>query len=201
MKKSDLYDIALKIFGFYLLFQTAVQFVSVLITYVPYMFKDMDMYGTPSFWEISFPYLFTFAINAFFAWLLLKRSHKLVSYVFRNQKDPEVNTNFDRTSVIQIACMVIGGLTALNALYDAGNQVINIWQAVSKDFEPQDGDIPTLIWKLILIIIGYALITASGDIARRFSAVSIKKPVPAATTPKKYFVLRKVKRRQIRKPA
>jgi hypothetical protein len=115
--------------------------------------------------SLLFPSLATFAVYFFFGYILVFRSKAIIARVFRKDTDVELTWQVSKRVVLQMSVIVIGGMFLLFNISDAGSQIIWLWQVISADLEPRPGTIPEFIWTCTMIILGYAMITASPKIA------------------------------------
>jgi hypothetical protein len=169
-RKADLMEIGVKIFGLYYLLVALISFKTILLMWVAEM-SFSSQYGntgsTP--YSMVLPYLFNLGFDLAVAWFFLFRTKMISRAILKEDTDREGAFTIDKKSILQISAIVLGGLVVTDAIETIGSQLIGIYQSVQGNFLLRPGTIPELIWQCVYGTIGYALITASGAIADRFS--------------------------------
>jgi hypothetical protein len=199
MKKSDFFELVLRFFGVYTWYTSIVLLFTGLMTMYPYVTMQYSSYKQ-DLSIVYLPYMASFLINCILAWLLTFRAHKIVARIFRGRPDSELKWKLTPASILQMAFIILGGLIIVGQVAEIGNQILYMWQFMSEGVEPRPGDIPTLLWKIILGIIGYALITTSGKIAAKLAPQVVILSTPLTPEVKisrsmQRFPIRKVVRR------
>lgn len=165
MKKSELFDITLKIFGIYFLVITLEDLKMFFTFYLSGAFNNM---GRNFSWAgASLPYVLMFTIDVFFLWLFLFRTKHIAKFVLPQENESEIKWTLDKHVVLQIAVIVVGGLMLTDSITSIGRRIISIYQAAQLNIEIQSNDIPFVIWECLSAIIGFALISASSAIASK----------------------------------
>lgn len=195
MKKSDAYSIALKVFGIYFLWIILAD-VKQMATMWAGDFGMGYLRGTDNFdfIQLAFPYFINLGCDILFAWIFLYRANYMAKLILNKEPDSEISFGVNRSGLIQVACMIVGGLMVANAVEQTGNTIIGWFQYSNANFDIIN-PVPEFIWHIVLGIAGYALITSSGAIGRKFSkAPEDKKSAATASEAKYYFGQWKVNR-------
>lgn len=167
MKRNDLFVVILKFYGVYLFMTAFGQLAVMLFTIIGQISRLR--YSEFSYFDFLFPYFVGFGVTTGIASLFVFGSKYIVARVFRNDADIELTWRVSKKTLLQISMIVLGGMFLLYNLADVGSHILYLWQNVSNDFEPRPGDVPELIWELIMMIVGYAIITASPKVAQFLS--------------------------------
>ncbi len=167
MRRNDLFEIILKFYGVYMLLNALSQVIIALLTFLPEYERISN--GRISILALLFPSLIGFAVYSFFGYFLVFRSRTLIARVFRKDPDVELTWQVSKRTVLQMAMIVLGGMFLLSNISEVGSQLLWLWQIISSDMEPRPGTIPELIWTCTMVLLGYAIITASPKIAAYLS--------------------------------
>lgn len=176
MKKSDLFDLALKLFAVYLLIQSLMACKDVV------MFLQFRLWNSPGSGDLFFMFL-AYAVNVAVPLLaglfLFRNSETLTGKLIKQEDEAAPVLKIDRAFAFQLACVVIGGFMIADSIRALGFQAIGFASLINNNFEPRGGEIPQMIWEAVFAIAGYALITASGSIAGYFTRKTAGQSTPA----------------------
>lgn len=175
MKKYDLYDIALKIFGFYFIVTVLAELKQLVVFLVSARMMGPMMGGAFDSMTLIWPYLLTLVFDIWLAWLFIGRTKKILGIILPKSQSETVEFGLNKPSLVQVACIMVGLLIIVDAIEKTGTSIITMVQMASTPFEVRPVAIPELIWHLCIGVIGYGLVAGSAGIAQRFSG----KPVAA----------------------
>lgn len=168
LKKSDLFDIALKIFGFCFLVTLLIELKQV-ITFIISAQMMGPMNEAFSSMALVWPYLFTIGIDFLLMWMFLFRTKKILDIVLPKNQSETIEFALNKPVLVQVAAIITGGLLIVGAVEKTGRSIIGMVQIAGTPFEASPTAITELLWQIVIGIGGYALIAASGWIAQRFS--------------------------------
>lgn len=175
LKKSDLFDIALKIFGFYFLVTVLTELKQVITFLISAQLMG-PMEGAFSSMTLVWPYLLTIGIDFLLMWMFLFRTKKILAIVLPKNQSETVEFALNKPALIQVAAIITGGLLIVDAVEKTGRSIIGMVQIAGTPFEASPTAITELLWQIVIGIGGYALIAASGWIAQRFSGKTTVAP-------------------------
>lgn len=168
MKKSDIYEIAIKILGLYLFFTSIGLMRNVLTTFVvmtqakqnPDAFGDFDQ--TP-FFILS---IANFAFVILFAAFLTLKTKTIVKFVCRPTDYEETSSFFaDRKVIYELALVIMGLILAVWTLPDFAFKLKSHIQLVQCNMPTKDYDTNFIITSAIKIFIGLITIIYAKSIS------------------------------------
>lgn len=168
MKKSDLYDIAIKLFGIGLLIET----ISMLKDFFMFVGLQLSMSDSEVVRSqtnaLIYGYAASIAVALIVAFLLIFQSRWIARKTFRSADNPPVDFTIDKRSGLEIAFVVIGGLMITKAVSALGYQLIRLSNVIQSEFSQENKGFDQIIWQLVLIIIGFFVIAGRKSIAGYF---------------------------------
>lgn len=168
MKKSDIYEIAIKILGLYLIVLILTQLRDILNSMVfmleaqnnPEAFGDMDQ--TPIFIGLLIPFLFLI----FFSWLFIFRTKRITKLIGNKNDYKETAKLFaERETIYEIALILVGLVTIVLTLPEFIYRFTDYIQSVKSDFPTNDFDTNYLITSGLKIAVGLIAIIYSNQIS------------------------------------
>ncbi|HTF03924.1 MAG TPA: hypothetical protein VK826_07860 [Bacteroidia bacterium] len=170
MKKSDLFDIAIKLFGVYLILESLMYVKELLLmihmqTAMPDRLKGMnDQYTAVYMYHVGH-----IGLNLLFGLALILGSGFITRKLIRSDSEPGVNFTLDKQAGIEIACVVVGGLMLTTALSTLGDLFISYVQSKRVEFSMPSNEVPKMFWQVFLIFLGYCLIAGHAWIGKHFT--------------------------------
>ncbi|TCK80827.1 hypothetical protein [Albibacterium bauzanense] len=172
MTKSDIYEIAIKILGFYLVTLLIIQFREVL-TYVTVLMQAQNnpgMMGNFNQTPILIATVCSFFVLVAFTWLLLFKTKKVTKLVCKKEDFEEPIKFFtDKKTIYEIALTIVGLLTIILTLPDFAYRLKNHIQSIQNDFSTESYDRSFLVIAGLKILIGILIIIYSKTISSYFS--------------------------------
>jgi len=168
MKKSDIYEIAIKILGLYLFF-TSIGFLRDMLTTFAVLTqskKNPDAFGdfdqTP-FFILS---IANFAFVILFAAFLTLKTNTIVKFVCIPTDYAETTSLFaDRKVIYEIALVIMGLLLIVWTLPDLAFKLKNYIQLVQSNMSTKDYDTNFIITSAIKIVVGLIAIIYAKSIS------------------------------------
>lgn len=168
MKKSDIYEIAIKILGLYLLFTSISLLRDVLTTFAvmtqakqnPDAFGDFDQ--TPFFILSIANFAFVILIAAF----VTLKTKTIVKFVCKQTDYEETSSLFaDRNVIYEIALVIMGLLLIVWTLPDFAFKLKNYIQLVQSNMPTKEYDTNFIITSAIKIVVGLIAIIYAKSIS------------------------------------
>lgn len=175
MTKSDIYEIAIKILGFYLVTLLIIQLREVL-TYATFLMQaqnNSDMMGNFNQTPILIATVCSFLVLAAFTWLLLFRTKRITKLICKKEDFEEPMKLFtDKKTIYEIALTIVGLLTIILTLPDFAYRLKNHIQLIQNDLSTESYDRSFLVTAGLKILIGIIVIIYSKVISSYFSKES-----------------------------
>jgi|SRR5690606_26000009 len=172
MTKSDIYEIALKILGLYLVTLVIVQLREV-ITYATILIQAQDnpnIIGNFNQTPILIVTVCSFLALAAFTWLLLFKTKTIVKLICKQEDFEEsVKLFTDKKTIYEIALTIVGLLTIILTLPDFTYRLKNYIQLIQTDFSTESYDRSFLVTAGVKILIGVIVVIYSKAISNYFS--------------------------------
>lgn len=172
MTKSDIYEIAIKILGLYLVSLLIIQLREVL-TYVTVLMQaqnNPDMMGNFSQTPILIVTVCSFFVLVVFTWLLLFKTKGVTKLVCKKEDFEEPIKFFsDKKTIYEIALTIVGLLTIILTLPDFAYRLKNHIQLIQNDFSTESYDRGFLVTAGLKILIGVIVVIYSKAISNYFS--------------------------------
>lgn len=168
MKKSDLIDVALKLFGIGLIISAIISTkdaVVIIYSQIAYL-KDSH---TSEFIMVYLTYGLTILFQLAVGLFLVSRSGKMSGRLVKAAEDPDVNITIDKRAGLEIAFVVVGGFLIINGFQSLGFQVIKLIQTVQSGNIIGDAGMMNIVWTMIMMFAGYIVIAARTYLARHFT--------------------------------
>jgi hypothetical protein len=170
MKKSDLFDIGIKLFGVNLLITSVLNLKDFILMLsiqktlgsIPGNF-DQDMIS------VNIAYLSNIVIQVLLGLLLVFQSQYITRRIIKTESDTTADFTVDKQSGIEVACVIIGGLMITTALSTLGNQFISFIQFKRAEFDTPSTGIPNMLWQVFMIFVGYCFIAGHAWIGKHFA--------------------------------
>ena len=169
MKKSDLYELAIKILGLYLVIIIIGQLREILIYLTiflqsrsnPHAFGDFDQ--TPVF----LVYLLGFIVLTIFSGLLIFKTRQITKLVCK-PRDYEESANLfaEKEAIYEIALVLVGLVTLVLTLPDFIFKLNNHISLVKANLPTKDNDTAFLITSGLKIIVGLIAIIYASQVSR-----------------------------------
>ena len=116
MRKSDIYEFAIKILGLYLVV-SVIEYLREVVTYAAVLMQFYDkpeQIGDINQIPIFIVTLFNFILLTAFAWLLIFRTRKLTKIICTKEDYSETTKLFaEKKSIIEIAIILVGLMTVI----------------------------------------------------------------------------------------
>ncbi len=171
MKKSDIYEIAIKILGLYLFFTSIDLLRDLLTTFavITQAKQNPDAFGnfdqTP-FFILSFS---NFAFVILFAAFLTLKTKTIVKFVCKPTDYEETSSLFaDRKVIYEIALVIMGLLLIVWTIPDFAFKLKNHIQLVQSNIPTKDYDTNFIITSAIKIVVGLIAIIYAKSISTIF---------------------------------
>lgn len=169
MKKSDLVDIALKLFGINLLIDTLTQIRDTWIMFYPQFISDRAAAETSKVMTTMITgYAVSFCFLLLLGLVLIFASKRIARRMIRPAEDTTANFTIDKKAGIEIALIVIGGITLTKGLSSSVFYLIKLIEKIQKDIPAESAGFSNILWSVTLMFIGYILIAGRIRIARHF---------------------------------
>jgi len=172
MTKSDIYEIAIKVLGFYLVTILIIQLKEVL-TYATFLMQaqnSSDIMGNFNQTPILIATVCSFFVLAAFTWLLIFRTKEVTKLVCKKEDFEEPMKFFtDKKTIYEIALTIVGLLTIILTLPDFAYRLKNHIQLIQNDFSTESYDRSFLVTAGLKILIGLIIIIYSKAISSYFS--------------------------------
>jgi hypothetical protein len=180
MKKTDIYEIVIKILGLVLLYQTMSQLgyivYSVIEMFVPRSMDSLDGIGMSIEKAMQMIFLGAFILLLLTSFLLIFKSHKIARFINKGGEDDTVwNLSINRATLYEMTLLVIGAITLIQSAPTLLFR-FNNWLRSSR-LQVEFNDHPTyFIWiELVKAIFGIVIIYFSKSISNFISIKSINK--------------------------
>ena len=168
MKKSDIYEISIKILGLYLFFTSISLLRDVLTTFVVMTQANQNPNAFGAFDQTPFFILsiVNFAFVILFAALLTLKTKTIVKFVCKQTDYEETSTLFaDRKVIYEIALVIMGLLLIVWTLPDLAFKLKNHIQLVQSNMPTKDYDTNFIITSAIKIVVGLIAIIYAKSIS------------------------------------
>jgi len=168
MRKSDIYEIAIKILGLYLIVIVIGQLREVIIyaTILIQTKNHPDAFESFNQTPIFMVTVFSFLILAAFSGLLILRTKKLTKLICKEEDFEETIKFFtDKKTIYEISLTLVGLLTIILTLPDLVYNLKNHIQLVQNDFSTKNDETSFLIVSGIKFIVGLLAIIFSKAIS------------------------------------
>ncbi|MDD4993749.1 MAG: hypothetical protein PHR83_16125 [Paludibacter sp.] len=168
MRKSDIYEFAIKILGLYLVvsviehLREVISYATVLIQYhdKPEQFDGFNQI------PLLIVTLFNFLLLATFAWLLIFKTRKLTSLICTKEDYSETTKLFaDKKSIIEIAIIVVGLMTVIWTIPEFAIKLKNYVYMAQNSFTAPMNDKTFLFIGGLKIVVGIIAISYAKSIS------------------------------------
>jgi hypothetical protein len=143
MRKSDIYEFAIKILGLYLVVSVIEHFREV-ISYATVLIQTHDKPGQFGGFDqtpIFIVTLFNFLLLTIFTWLLIFKTRKLTSLICTKEDYSETAKLFtDEKTIIEIAIILVGLMTIIFTIPEFTVKLKNYVFIVQNNFTPTMND-------------------------------------------------------------
>lgn len=167
MKKSELFDIAIKLFGVSVLIDAAVAFNSMITMFIGQLAHTSNGNSTGQV-AVLLAYAVNVSLYIALGYWLLFRTQRITSHIVKVDSENPV-IHIDKRTAFGVACVVVGGLLITNSLSTAGYAIIQIIEAVQAKAEPHSYGLLNIGFRITLMFAGYILIAAHDRIANHFT--------------------------------
>lgn len=175
MKKSDIYEIAIKILGIYLvsilLWQLRDILASILLVIQsksnPKIFEGFDQ--TP----MIIVSISAFLVVTFISWLLIFKTKSITKLVCKSTDYEDAVTLFaEKTTIYEIALTIVGLLLFVETFPDFAYKLKNYLQTIKNDYPQKQYETMFFVTSLIKIVTGIIAIVYSTQLAKFFAKKS-----------------------------
>jgi hypothetical protein len=172
MKKSDVYEVAVKILGLYMatyLFSLVQTLVSSIILLFPE--NSFPNSGTTNFFTFLAIVVYTGLLLAFLYLLIFKTKQVVKKLCSASDYEEDVKLFTDKKTILEIALLIIGGTVAIWALPDLASQLYNLFTLARGNFNIslKDREIRYLVVVVVRLIIGILVVLDAKPLAAFFT--------------------------------
>lgn len=157
MKKSDIYEIAIRILGLYLITILITQFRDVLM-FASIVMQNRDHSVQPGDidqWPIFMVTIASFILLSFFAALLIFKAKDITRLIcHKEDMEAETSAGMERKTIYEIALTLLGLITIVQALPEFGFKFRQHLQLIQNGQSNRDGEIQLLVTLGLKLIIG-----------------------------------------------
>ena len=168
MKKSDIYELAIKILGLYLVV-SVIEHLREVITYATILIQfhnKPEQFGDINQTPIFIVTLFNFLLLTAFAWLLIFRTRKLTNIICTKEDYSETTNLFsDKKNIIEIAMILVGLMTVIWTIPEFAVKLKNYVYMTQNDFTTTMNDKTILLIDGLKIAIGIIAISYAKSIS------------------------------------
>jgi len=168
MKKSDIYELAIKILGLYLVV-SVIEHLMGVISYVTFLIQVYDKSGQIGAFNqapIFIVTLFNFLLLTTFAWLLIFKTRKLTSLICTKEDYTETSKLFaDKKTIIEIAIILVGLMTIIWTFPEFAIKLRNYVSMVQNSFSATMTDTTFLFIGGLKIVVGIIAISYAKSIS------------------------------------
>lgn len=168
MRKSDLIDVALKLFGIGLIISAVISTKDagvIIYSQIAYLKESHASEFIMVYLTYGLTILFQLTVGLF----LVRRSRKISRRLVNADEDPAVNITLDKRAGLEIAFVVVGGFLIINGFQSLGFHVIKLIQIVQSGNVINNPGIMNIVWTMIMMFAGYIVIAARTYLARHFT--------------------------------
>ncbi|MCA6364689.1 MAG: hypothetical protein IM638_16765 [Bacteroidetes bacterium] len=173
MKKSDVYEIAVKIFGIYFLVRFVEllnELIGVLVIYSNINEANELLGGSNSgLMEVGTIFITSFChlfIGILFAWLFIVRTKFVVKLLCRvSDYEETVTFSFEKRMLFEISLVITGLLLIVWTLPDLVFQIVNYFEAKKDNIIPQNGESSFIYASLIKLLFGFVAVVYAGTVS------------------------------------
>lgn len=176
MAPRTLFDLILKVLGILFIRDILEAFsrsLSVLVYFPQYASQREAFFNM----GVTLPPLILYSL---FSWLLLFRTRNIISLlkIDRNFGEEEISFNLQRTSVLTIAVVVVGGWILVNAIPEFFRHAFYYYQERRMYVRMVRPDMSYMVMSAFKIILGLILIIWNNSIVKGIELVGTKKGKP-----------------------
>jgi len=168
MRKSDIYEFAIKILGLYLVVSVIEHFREV-ITYATVLIQTHDkpeQFGGFDQTPIFIVTLFNFLLLTMFTWLLIFKTRKLTSLICAKEDYSETTKLFtDKNTIIEIAILLVGLMTIIFTIPEFAVKLKNYVYMAQNSFTATMNDKTFLFIAGLKIVVGIIAISYAKKIS------------------------------------
>lgn len=172
MKKSDIYEIAIKILGLYLVV-SVIEHLKEVITYATFLIQFHDkpqLMGGFDQTPLLIVTIFNFLLLTTFAWLLIFKTRKLTSLICTKEDYSETTEFFtDKKTIIEIAIIIVGLMTIIWTIAEFTIKLRNYVNLAQNSFTTTMNDKTFLFIDGLKIIVGIIAISYACSISKYVS--------------------------------
>ncbi len=172
MKKSDIYEFAIKILGLYLVV-SVIDHLREVITYVTVLIQAHDkpeLFGGFNQTPVFIVTVFNFLLITTFTWLLIFKTRKLTSLICTKEDYSETTKLFaDKKTIIEIAIILVGLMTIIWTIPEFGIKLRNYVYMAQNSFSSTMNDKSFLWIGGLKIVVGIIAVSYAKTISSYFS--------------------------------
>jgi len=172
MKKSDIYEFAIKILGLYLVV-SVIDHLREVITYVTVLIQAHDkpeLFGGFNQTPVFIVTVFNFLLITTFTWLLIFKTKKLTSLICTKEDYSETTKLFtDKKTIIEIAIILVGLMTIIWTIPEFGIKLRNYVYLAQNSFSSTMNDKSFLWIGGLKIVVGIIAVSYAKTISSYFS--------------------------------
>lgn len=174
MKKADIYEIAVKILGLYLVIPLINILQQLVGSILVWLFQKNDFPAMASFANYLnlFLQLGYCALYVWFIYTLIFKTKWLVRKICKDSDYEEDSKLFaDKKTVFEIALIIIGGVVFIQTLPDLGGQIYSLVVQTQNNFNPsfKGRDFRFLITEIIKLVIAILIVLDAKPLAAYFT--------------------------------
>ena len=168
MRKSDIYEFAIKILGLYLVV-SVIEHLREVISYATVLIQYHDkpeQFGGFNQTPIFLVTLFNFLLLTTFAWLLIFKTRKLTSLICTKEDYSETTKLFtDKKTIIEIAIILVGLMTIIWTIPEFAIKLKNYVYMAQNSFTTTINDKTFLFIGGLKIVVGIIAISYAKSIS------------------------------------
>ena len=168
MRKSDIYEFAIKILGLYLVV-SVIEHLREVISYVTILIQQHDKPGQFGGFDqtpLLIVTLFNFLLLTTFTWLLIFKTRKLTSLICTKEDYSETTKLFtDKKTIIEIAIIIVGLMTIIWTIPEFSIKLKNYVFKAQNNFTTTMNDNNFLFIAGLKIVVGIIAISYAKSIS------------------------------------
>lgn len=172
MKKSDIYEFAIKILGLYLVV-SVIEHLREVITYATILIQAQDkpeLFDGFNQMPIFIVTIFNFLLLTAFTWILIFKTRKLTSLICTKEDCSETTGLFaDKQTIIEIAIILVGLMTIIWTIPEFGVKLKNYVFMAQNSFTTTVNDKSFILIAGLKILVGIIAVSYAKSISSYLS--------------------------------
>ena len=165
MKKTDIFDITIRLFGLYFFIHAIFSIKDLIIIVGTTAITASEKYDHGATTNLILVYCFNFVFQLLICCLLIFKSKFITDKLIKPDSDVLITVSLDRQAILELASIIAGGLTLTFTVSKFGQQLVNYVAFIQNEYTFKFADKTSLIFSAINIIIGLVLIVKAKPIA------------------------------------